>query len=188
MKNENNFPNIKPVELKEEQNDSNKNKEENKMDKENINNNNKKCINEKIKNISFCFFYFIFFSFLMAFFVLNYFYTKNAFDDNKNILIPAEKLCTEKINALAKCFKEKTNKKCSNEEKYLETCYDQVHSLNQKCYVFISELELCYRKNNNDKDKNNKCENIEKDLILCGTGYKYFTIKNINLKDLFSLN
>ena len=187
MKNENNFPNIKPVELKEEQTDTNKNKEENKIDKDKENNKNK-CINEKIKNISFCFFYFIFFFLIISYFVFNYFHAKNAFDENKNIMISADKLCNEKINNLTKCFKEKANKKCINEEKYLETCYEQVNLFNQKCYVFISELELCYRKNNKS-DKNNKCKNIEKNLILCGARYKNFSLKNItNLKNLFTLN
>ena len=74
------------------------------------------------------------------------------------------------------------NEKVKYENKYLEYCYEEVHKFNQRCYIFISELELCYRKNNNKK---NKCKNLENDLISCGINFKYFNIKDFKIINLF---
>ena len=64
----------------------------------------------------------------------------------------------------------------------MEYCYEDVNVFNQKCHVFISELELGYRKN---KSENSKYKDIKDDLILCGKNFKFFSIKDFNLKDLF---
>ena len=86
MQEENNFPKIKPIKLKEEQNnDPNKN-----IKKEKEKNN--KCFNDKnnFLNLLNCFGYFFFLFLILLIFSLNYYYTKNAFDDNKNVILPAE--------------------------------------------------------------------------------------------------
>ena len=182
MQEQNNFPNIKPIQLKEEQNNS-----PNKANEKEINKNNKYIKDKKnFLNLLGCFGYFFFTLIGLLFFILNYFYTKNAFDENKNVVLPAEKFCTKAIQIMAKCLKDNSFNKCQNENKYMEHCYEEVHIFNQKCYVFISELELCYRKNK-FKKKSNKCDELEKDLIKCGSYYKHFNFKDINIKDLFSI-
>ena len=181
MNNENNFSKIKPIKLKEEQNISNKNKNDVKKEKT-INN---KCINKKkVLNILGCFGYFFFILLFLSIFTLNYYYTKNSFDENKNIIIPAEKLCRNVTHNMAKCLEEKTYSKCQNENKNMEYCYEEAHIFNQKCYIFISELELYYRKY---KNENRKIKNFEKDLIICGSSYKHINIKEIKIKELFTL-
>ena len=182
MQEENNFPKINPIKLKEEQNnDQNKN-----IKKEKEKNN--KCFNDKNNffNLLSCFGYFFFLFLILLIFSLNYYYTKNAFDDNKNVILPAEKFCTKVIQVMAKCLRENAFSKCQSENKYMEYCYEEVHLFNQRCYVFISELELCYRKNK-FKKQSNKCNDLEKDLIRCGSYYKHFNIKEINIKDLFTI-
>ena len=181
MKNEINISNIKPVKLKEEQNDSNKNK--NNANKEKVINN--KCINKKkILNILSCFGYFFFILLFLSIFVLNYYYTKNSFDENRNIIIPAENICKNMIYNLAKCIEEKSFSRCQNEKKNMENCYEDSFIFNQKCYIFINELELYYRKSNYKKDSK-KINDLEKDLILCSSSYKHINIKEIKIKELF---
>ena len=184
MNDSNKYPNIKPIELKEEKNNRNENNiQQNKNENIKINNIYQKCINKGIKDILNCFIYFIFLSFIFLIFIFNYKHTKNAFDENKNILIKADKLCKTAINIMSKCLSiNRRAKYCNNENKYLEHCYEEVHIFNQRCHMFISELELCYRKNNNNK---NKCKDLENDLISCGTHFKYFNIKNFKIIDLF---
>ena len=189
MQEENKFPKIKSVKLKEEQNNQNKNSKDNnnnnKIEKENKNKN--KCVNKTtFLNILSCFGYFFFLFLIISIFSLNYYYTKNAFDENKNVILPADQLCKIVINNMANCLEEKTFNKCLNENKNMEYCYDEVHFFNQKCYIFISELELCYRKNRFIKG-NNKCKDLEKNLIKCGSSYKHMNIKEIKIKDLFAL-
>ena len=182
MNDSNNFPNIKPVKLKEEKNNKNEtNPQQNNNQKEKIKNINKKCLNKGIKDIFNCFIYFVFLVFIFLIFIFNYIHTKNAFDENKNILIPADKLCKSFINKVANCENVKPNK-CINETKALESCYEEVHTFNQRCHIFISELELCYKKNSNKK---NKCKDLENDLISCGINFN-FTIKKFKLIDLFN--
>ena len=179
MKDINKFPKIKPVKLKEESNQNNIQNNFQK-DKRNID----KCINKNMKGIFNCSIYFMFFILFILIFVLNYYYTKNAFAENKNIIIPAEKLCIKRLNEMADCLNEKLHKDCQTKQKNLELCYDEVYSFNQKCYIIISELELCYRKY--DKD-NKKCKNIENELISCGLYFKHFSFKSIKIKELFVL-
>ena len=178
MNDSNKYPNIKPTKLNEENNKNENNTQQNKNQKEKINSIYKKCINKGIKDIFNCFIYFIFLSFVFFLFIFNYIHTKNAFDENKNIIIKADKLCKVAIYYLSK----RINEKVKYENKYLEYCYEEVHKFNQRCYIFISELELCYRKNNNKK---NKCKNLENDLISCGINFKYFNIKDFNINNLF---
>ena len=184
MNDSNKYPNIKPVKLEEEKNNKNENSiQQNKEQKEKINNIKKKCLNESIKNSFCCFTYFIFYSFIIFLFVFNYYLTKNAFDENKNIIIPADKLCKNATNNLAKCFKHKEKaKNCITENKILEYCYEDANIFNQKCGVFISELELGHRKN---KSADSKYKDIKNDLILCGKNFRFFSLKDFNLKDLF---
>ena len=183
MDNKNNFPKIKPVKLKEEQktNESNQNQKEKVKEKDNIKPKNKISL-----NILSCYGYLFFFLLFISIFALNYYYTENAFNDNKTVILPADKLCQKVIKIMANCLKEKNFPKCQTENRNMEICYEQVHTFNQKCYIIISELELCYRKNKFIKNRN-KCENIEKDLILCGSSYRYFFIKEFKIKDLFTL-
>ena len=183
MNDSNKYPNIKPVKLEEEKNNKNENSiQQNKEQKEKINNIKKKCLNESIKNSFCCFTYFIFYSFIIFLFVFNYYLTKNAFDENKNIIIPADKLCKNTTNNLAKCLKHKEKaKNCITENKILEYCYEDANIFNQKCGVFISELELGYRKN---KSADSKYKDIKNDLILCGKNFRFFSLKDFNLKDL----
>ena len=183
MNNENNFPSIKPVKLKEEQKENDLNNNINK-----VNENITKCKNKNFLNLLSCFSYFFFFILILSIFALNYYYTKNAFNENKNIILPADRLCQNAINSLNSCLnKNDTNfYKCSNENKKLENCYEEAHTFNQKCYIFISELELCYRKNKFKKESN-VCKGLENDLNICSSRYRQINIKEIKIKDLFTL-
>ena len=181
MTDSNKYPNIKPIKLKEEKNNENENNvQQDKNQKEKISSIYKKCINKGIKDIFNCFIYFIFLSFVFFIFIFNYKHTKNAFDENKNIIIQADKLCKVTIKNMSNCLNEK--KKCYNENRNLEYCYEEVHLFNQRCHIFISELELCYKKNNNKK---NKCKDLENDFISCGMIFNYFNIKDFKIIDLF---
>jgi len=171
MKEMNNFPNIKPTKLKEE------------IQKDNRNNSLKiKKINlSEYKGIKYCLLYLMIFSFIIYLFILNYLKTNDAFKDNKYIVLSAEKLCNKTIKTLAECIKEKTNAKCYSENKALEYCYDEVYNMNQVCFVYISELELCLRKNNNDT-KN--CNNNINEVIRCGSIFRHLQIEKDILKEI----
>lgn len=171
MKEVNNFPNIKPTKLKEE------------IQKDNRNNSLKmKKINlSEYKGIKYCLLYLVIFSFIIYLFILNYLKTNDAFKDNKNIVLSAEKLCNKTIKALAECIKEKTNTKCHSENRALEYCYDEVYTMNQVCFVYISELELCLRKNNNDT-KN--CNSYINEVIRCGSIFRHLQIEKDILREI----
>ena len=178
MKNKNNiknkegneFPNIKVVKLEEEENKDNNNSSKIKI---------KRYSN--YKGIKYCFLYFILFSMIIIAFALNYLNTKDAFKDNKYITLPSEILCNKTIKILEECMKTKNVLKCQYESKAVEHCYDESYTLNQVCFVYISELELCMRKNNND---NKKCGSKINDVIKCSSIYRHLHIEKDYLKDI----
>ena len=176
MKERNNFPNnIKPTKLKEEINKNNKK-------------NSEKSKNFKIakyKGFNYCLLYLIIFLLIIALFVLNYIKTKDAFNDNKYIIVPAEKLCNQTIKIFENCLREKLLAKCYIENKAVEHCYDESHTFNQMCFVYISELELCLRKNNNDSKK---CENYIYEVIKCGALYRHLKIEKDYLIKIVNYN
>ena len=171
------IPNIKPIQLNEEPTD---------IHQQNNNEIKQSNNNKKFSHFGslFCLLYFIIVLLFILLFILNYIYTKNAFDQNKNIILPPEKLCNNVIDDYLNCKKiDKFKKIC--EFRKIELCYDEVNIFNQKCFIFISELELCYRKNKNNKKT--KCKNEINDMLMCGKNYKNMHIKNItNLKEIFS--
>ena len=136
MKEIDQFPNIKATKLEEE------------INKNNLKNNLKlkKLKISKYKGIKYCILYLLLFSIIISFFVYNFIKTKDAFKDNKYITLSAEKLCSNVIKIFMECYKEKTLVKCITENKAVEHCYDEAYKMNQICYVYISELELCLRK------------------------------------------
>ena len=79
---------------------------------------------------------------IISLFVLNYIKTKDAFKDNKYIILPVEKLCINTIKMLENCLKEKSSDKCQNENKATEHCYDESYNFSQICFIYISELEF----------------------------------------------
>ena len=171
MKERNNFPNIKPTKLKEEINKNNlKNGEISKNFKI-----------AKYKGFNYCLLYLIIFLLIISLFILNYIKTKDAFKDNKYIILPAEKLCNNTIQLFQNCLKEKSLQKCYVENKATEHCYDESYTFNQICFVYISELELCLRKNNND---NKKCGNKINDIIKCSSFYRHLHIEKDYLKNI----
>ena len=134
----------------------------------------------KYKDISFCLFYILLFMIIILYFIINYKKTKDAFKDNKYITIPYEKLCTHKIKELAICYKEKKSVDCTPEEKLMEACYDQAYEFNTQCYIYISELELCMRKNNNKG-----CSNFVEDIVRCGFSYRLIKVDREYFRLLF---
>lgn len=168
------FPNIKPTKLKEE------------INKDNLENNLKSKKNKisKYKGIKYCLLYLLLFSTIISLFVFNYMQTKDAFKYNKYITLSSEKLCSNVIKNFGKCYKEKALAKCHSENKAIEQCYDEAYKMNQICYVYISELELCLRKNKNQK----KCENNFYDVIKCGSNYRHLNIERDYLKELANYN
>ena len=171
------FPNIKAIKLKEE------------INKDNLKNNfkTKKIKISKYKGIKYCLLYIFLFSSIITFFAFNFIKTKDVFEDNKYIILSAEKLCSNVIKIFAKCYKEKEKvlAKCINENKAVEHCYDEAYKMNQICYVYISELELCLRKN---KNQNQKCENNFYDVIKCGANYRHLNIERDYLKEIANYN
>ena len=164
MKERNNFPNIKPTKLKEEINKNNlKNGEKSKNFKI-----------AKYKGFNYCLLYLIIFLLIISLFILNYIKTKDAFKDNKYIILPAEKLCNTTIKLFEECLREKPLSKCQIENKAVEHCYDESHTFNQMCFVYISELELCLRKNINDKKK---CDKFIYEIIKCGSLCRHLKIE-----------
>ena len=175
MKEIDQFPNIKATKLEEE------------INKDNLKSNLKlkKLKNSKYKGIQYCLLYLLLFSTTISFFVFNYIQTKDAFKDNKYITLSAEKLCSNVIKNFAECYKEKALVKCQTENKAVEHCYDEAYKMNQICYVYISELELCLRKN---KNQNQKCENNFYDVIKCGANYRHLNIERDYLKEIANYN
>ena len=166
MKERNNFPNIKPAKLKEEINKNNnlKNCEKSKNFKI-----------AKYKGFNYCLLYLIIFLLIISLFILNYIKTKDAFKDNKYITLPAEKLCNNTIKIFENCLREKKSlQKCYIENKAIEHCYEESYTFNQICFVYISELELCLRKNNND---NKQCDKHIYEIIKCGSLYRHLKIE-----------
>ena len=162
----NEYPNIKAIKLKEEENKDNNTLKLNKLN---------------YKGAKYCFLYFIMLSVLISVFTLNYLKTKDAFKDNKYISLSSEILCNKTIKILAECTKTKSLLKCHYENKAVEYCYDEAHTMNQVCFVYISELELCLRKNNND---NKKCGNKINDIIKCSSFYRHLHIEKDYLKNI----
>ena len=173
MKENNKFPNIKATKLEEEIN----------KDSQNNNFQKKKEKSCNYKGINYCLLYLILFFSIISFFVLNYMNTKDAFKENKYITLSSEKLCNTTIKTLELCIKEKTLAKCQIENKALELCYDEAYNMNQICFVFISELDLCLRKN---KNNSNQCDNYFKDVVKCGTIYRHLQINKEYLKDIIN--
>ena len=174
MKENNNniFPNIKPVKLKEEINNNNNNlkqKQSNKI---------------KLNGSIYCLLYLLFLSCISYLFILNYLKTKDAFKDNKYINLSPEILCDKAMKELTDCLKVSDMIRCQYFNTNLELCYDETFLLNQICFVFISELELCLRKNNNNS---NKCNDYINAIIRCGNAYKHINLKKDYLKEINKL-
>ena len=171
MKEIDQFPNIKATKLEEE------------INKDKLKNNLKlkKLKITKYKGIKYCILYLLLFSTIISFFVYNFIKTKDAFKDNKYITLSAEKLCSNVIKIFMECYKEKTLVKCITENKAVEHCYDEAYKMNQICYVYISELELCLRKN---KNQNQICENNIYDVIKCASNFRHLNIERDYLKEM----
>lgn len=165
---------IKPIKLKEETKNNNSTNNSLKI---------KKIKGSEYKGCKYCFLYLLFFSFIIYLFVLNYIKTKDAFKDNKYINLSSEKLCNKTIKTLAECIKEKNLGKCQMENKALEYCYDEAYNLNQVCFVYISELDLCLR---NNKNKTQKCENYINEIIRCSSIFRHLQIEKKELKEMFN--
>jgi len=179
MKEINEFPNIKPTKLREEINKNNSNLQNIK----NISNRQKLKINEKYKGIKFCILYIILFISLISIFIINYLKTKDSFKENKFINISSEKLCNKTIKAFSECIKEKTLIKCQYENKAVEYCYDESYSMNLMCFTYISELNLCLRKNNNDAKF---CENNIYEIVRCASIYRFLKLDKEYLKQIIN--
>ena len=170
------FSNIKPTKLEEE------------VKNNNINNISLKIKRSKFseyKGFKYCFLYFLIFSFIIYLFILNYIRTNDAFKDNKYINLSAEILCNKTIKTLADCINEKTLAKCQMENKALEHCYDEAYNMNQVCFVYISELELCLRNNYN---KTEKCDNNIYEIIRCGSIFRHLQIEKKYLREILNYN
>ena len=168
MKEVNEFPNIKPAKLKEE---INKNNTKNSLKSKNF-----KIL--KYKGFNYCLLYLLIFSFVIFLFIFNYIKTKDVFKDNKFIILPSEKLCNKALKLLEQCLKEKPLLKCNFENKEVEICYDESYIFNQVCFVYISDFDLCLRKNNNDYKK---CENYLNEILKCGSFYRHLKVEKDNL-------
>ena len=173
MKEKNEFPNIKPTKLKEETNKNiiNKISKTKKI----------KTCNDNYKGINYCIIYLLIFISVISFFIWNYTQTKDAFKENKFINLPYEKLCNGTIKTFRKCIADKSYSKCLSEQRALEICYYQAYSMNQNCFAFVSELELCLRKSENNYQK---CYNHFQDVVKCGSAYKNIDIDK-DIKEFF---
>ena len=175
MKEISEFPNIKAKKLEEEINKDN-------YDIQNNSINIKKIKKEsKNKEIKYCLLYIISFSFFISLFVLNYLKTKDAFKNNKYINLSPEKLCNKTIKAFSECVKERKLIKCQIEEKNVELCYDESYSLNQICFAYLSELELCMRNNNNQTQN---CGTYIYEVVKCGAIFRHIQLDKEYLKEI----
>ena len=182
MKEINEFPNIKPKKLKEEINKINK--DNSKVQNKNIFSGQKELKkNEKYKGIEFCILYIILFISLILIFIINYLKTKDAFKENKYINLSSEKLCDKTIKTFSECIKEKTLIKCQYENKAVEYCYDESYSMNLMCFAYISELNLCLRKKNNNV---RYCENNINEIIRCASIYRFLKLDKEYLKQIIN--
>ena len=150
-------------------------------------------INKQKSNLTYCIIYIIIlFSILIAF-LINFIFTKNAFSDYKTILLSQESICMNKINILNECLEMKLNlNKCTYENKGVETCYDQIHSINTLCYIYLSELDVCLnsKPNTNNKLLKERCQKQLKEVINCAETYtsikldKNMLISNIKQENI----
>lgn len=169
MNEKNEFPNIKAIKLKEEI----------KTDKT-IKSKKLKIVN--YKGIKYCLLYLSIFSLIIALFIFNYIKTKDAFKENKYITLSSEKLCNETISIFENCIKEKQLSKCQIENRAVEHCYNESYKMNQICFVYISELELCLR---NNKIQRQKCDDYLNNVIKCGSIFRHLQIDKNYLKEMF---
>ena len=132
--------------------------------------------------MKFCLIYLLIFLSLATFIILNYYKTKDVFDKNKYVLLPAEKICNKSLIIFSECIKEKNNcDKCVYENKAVEDCYDEANLMNQLCFIYLSELELCLR--NSEKQKDN-CKMQFNEVIDCSSLYRYLQIDTEYLKEI----
>ena len=139
-------------------------------------------INKNYLNISYCFIYLLSFLGFIFLFILNYNHTKDAFIENKNIILSPELLCDKVIVLLIECAKVRNINNCYFENKVVESCYEESRILNQICYIFISELELCMKSSHDNFEK--MCKKHLTDLIRCGAQFKYLQIEKDKLKEI----
>ena len=184
--------------------DNNKNSNKNNF-RSNINYNllnencNNCCSKEKLKSLrvknmyifalypkmKFCLIYLIIIMSLSTFIVLNYYKTKDAFDKNKYVLLPPEKICKKSLNIFSECLKEKNNcDKCVYENKAVEDCYDEANLMNQLCFIYLSELELCLRTSEKSEKQENNCKMQFTEVIDCSSLYRYLQIDTEYLKEI----
>lgn len=180
MKENNDFPNIKATKLREEINKDNSNI---KNIKSNFSDQKKLNIKGKYKGIKFCILYIILFISLISIFIMNYLKTKDAFMENKYINLTSEKLCDKTIKAFSECIKEKSLIKCQYENKAVEYCYDESYSMNLMCFTYISELDLCLRKKNNNVKF---CENNIYEIVRCASIYRFLKLDKEYLKQIIN--
>ena len=158
------------------------------------------CSKEKLKNLrvknmyifalypkmKFCLIYLLIIMSLSTFIILNYYETKDAFDKNKYVLLPPEKICKKSLNIFSECIKEKNNcDKCVYENKAVEDCYDEANLMNQLCFIYLSELELCLR---TSEKQNNDCKMQFTEVIECSSLYRYLQIDTDYLKEILLEN
>ena len=182
MKEINDFPNIRPKKLKEDI-DIDKNNSNVQNNKNNVSNQKELKINGRYKGIKFCILYIILFIFLISIFIINYLKTKDAFKENKYINLSSEKLCDKTIKTFSECIKEKTAIKCQYEHKAVEYCYDESYSMNLMCFTYISELNLCLRKKNNNAKY---CENNINEIVRCASIYRFLKLDKEYLKQIIN--
>lgn len=135
------------------------------------------------QKMKFCLLYFVVVVGIFAFFLINYLSTKNAFEENKFILLPPDKLCQKTLKVFSDCLKNKSiSDRCFYENKAVEQCYDESNSLNRLCFIYLSELELCLR--TNGKTFVDKCEINFREVVDCGSTYKYLQLDSDYLKKI----
>lgn len=129
-----------------------------------------------LNSVKYCILYFFFFVLFIASIILNFFFTRNAFEQNKYITISSEKLCEKSIQKFVECSQNKNRfDKCNFENRAVENCYEQSYTMNIVCFMYISEADLCYRTNNR-KDFLEKCDEKLNDIMRCGNRYKYLNL------------
>ena len=121
--------------------------------------------------------YLVMISSLFTFMVVNYFITKDAFEENEDILLNPALICKEFIKDYHTCLNNRLSENktdmCMFYNNRLTECYDQVSSFNDKCSIYLSESNLCLKKQ--QLYNNTSCNSIINDLIICNN-YNYIKI------------
>jgi hypothetical protein len=120
----------------------------------------------------YCCIYLVIVSFIFVIFGINLSFTINTFDENRIIQLSPEIICKGLINDWNICLNKNDNNtnnqtleesKCAFQRKHTQKCYDNISNLNKKCFMYLSEIDLCVK---NSIDLNIKNKSLLSDTLI----------------------